>query len=468
MSLETNLGLKAQKLTPQMAAEDLATARAAFNPSVTSSFQRNTTDQQATSVFQSASSTVTSNTTGASAGLSQVLPWNGSTYSFGWNTQRSVTNAFSTFNPQLASQVTATFTQPLLRGFLVDNARQAVKTSQRALEIADVGLRQQALTTEHNVRTAYLNLIGAIANRAVAQENLDVSQASRKNTQSRVDVGTMAPNDIFAADADVAANEQRLIAAESAITTAQDALRVLVVDPARPDYWSVTIVPSDTVQLVPRQIDVEAAVKNALANRTDLITERKQIEITDLNTAVLRDSTKTSVNFQVQYSANGVAGTQIEYGSTFPPTVLGEVSRGYGGALADTFTNTNPSWTYGVQVAHPLGTTAQEAQLARSRLNRQQLEILLHNDELQVATAVRGAARQVDTLYKQVQALVTSREAQEHNLDAEQKKFAVGLSSTFNLFSIQRDLAAAKLSELQAKIAYNQALIDFEAVQRIR
>jgi hypothetical protein len=34
--------------------------------------------------------------------------------------------------------------------------------------------------------------------------------------------------------------------------------------------------------------------------------------------------------------------------------------------------------------------------------------------------------------------------------------------------SVQRDLAAAKVNELQATIAYNQALIDFEAVQRIR
>jgi outer membrane protein len=468
MSLETNLGLKAQKLNPHMAAEDLASARAAFIPSLSSSFSRNTNASVSTNFAQSSLSTISSNSTGVSAGLNQALPWYGGNYQLNWSSQRSETTAYSTFNPQLTSRLSATFNQPLMRGLSVDSARQNVKISTRALEIADVNLRQQALATERAVRSAYLSLIGALENQKVARQNLDVAQDSLRNTQARVGVGTQAPNDIYSVEADVAVNEQRLISAETNIIDAQDSLRVLVLDPARPDYWTVTIEPSDVIQITPQQIDVDAAIRNALANRTDLITERKQIEITVLNAEVLHDSTRMSANAQVSYSANGVSGTQLTYGSGFPPEILNQSSRAYTGALGDTFTNTNPSWTYGVLIGYPLGRSAQEAQYARTKLDRQQQETNLRNNELQVAESVRGAARRVETLFRQLQALQKSREAQEHNLDAAQKKFAVGFSSTFELSQIQRDVANAKLGELLGRISYNQALIDLQFVQLIR
>jgi hypothetical protein len=42
----------------------------------------------------------------------------------------------------------------------------------------------------------------------------------------------------------------------------------------------------------------------------------------------------------------------------------------------------------------------------------------------------------------------------------------VGLSDTFQLQLRQRDLAQARISELNATVAYNRSLLEFEAIQK--
>ena len=83
-----------------------------------------------------------------------------------------------------------------------------------------------------------------------------------------------------------------------------------------------------------------------------------------------------------------------------------------------------------------------------------------------MATQVREVARQVKTNQKRVDATRAARELAERRLEAEQKKFAAGMSTSFFVFQAQRDLAQARNAELQAILDYNQSLVDFEAVQQ--
>jgi len=64
-----------------------------------------------------------------------------------------------------------------------------------------------------------------------------------------------------------------------------------------------------------------------------------------------------------------------------------------------------------------------------------------------------------------VEATRKARDLAQQRLDAENKRFTVGLSSTFELLQAQRDLSRAKQAELNATIDYNRSLVDFEAVQ---
>ena len=70
--------------------------------------------------------------------------------------------------------------------------------------------------------------------------------------------------------------------------------------------------------------------------------------------------------------------------------------------------------------------------------------------------------RGLEASAKSIAAAVKARELAERNLDAEQKKFANGMSTNYQVLKIQDDLAAAQAAELQARVYYRQA----EAVYR--
>ena len=54
---------------------------------------------------------------------------------------------------------------------------------------------------------------------------------------------------------------------------------------------------------------------------------------------------------------------------------------------------------------------------------------------------------------------------QERRLDAEEKKFAAGMSTNFLVTQSQRDLAVAEVAELRAIADYRKSLVNFERVQ---
>ena len=141
------------------------------------------------------------------------------------------------------------------------------------------------------------------------------------------------------------------------------------------------------------------------------------------------------------------------------------ISEGYGTVLSRLLSFTFPTWTIGVQISYPLGTSSADANLARARLQLTQSQIPLRNIELQVTTSVRDVARQVVTNQKRVEATAATRNLMEQRLTAEQKKFAAGMSTNFLVFQAQRDLADAQNNWLSAVLDYNRSLVDFETVQ---
>src|SRR5262249_54062846 len=215
-------------------------------------------------------------------------------------------------------------------------------------------------------------------------------------------------------------------------------------------------------------IDVDSAVRNALDKRTDLRSAKNSLERSDLDIRYLKNQILPDVNAQVNYGAVGVGGTQFSGGTnpiTGITTPLPVVNRSYGAALGDVFSNAYPQWSLGVQIGYPLGAATSHANLARANLEYQQAQVQLKNMQLIIATQVRDAARNVNTNQKRVQSARASRELQEKKLQAEAKKLAAGMSSSFFVFRAQRDRARARTAEIQAISDYNKSLVDFDAVQ---
>ena len=77
---------------------------------------------------------------------------------------------------------------------------------------------------------------------------------------------------------------------------------------------------------------------------------------------------------------------------------------------------------------------------------------------------VREAIRQLKTDVKRVQASSVAKKIAEKKLKAEEKKFEVGLSTSFNVLEFQEDLAEQQSNEIKAIIDYNQSKTRFHQV----
>ena len=466
LALEHNLGIQTSRFAPQI--EDLAVAQAlaAWQPTVNSTMQATGTDSPNVSFLSGALGAKTSDDRfNTNVGVSQALPWGGS-YSVGWDSSRSTTtNIFSNFSPQLRSSLALNYRQPLLRGFSIDTARQQVLVNRINRDVADVALREAIASTTRAVRYAYWDLVYAIAALDVHGQSLELARQSLRNTRARIEIGTTAPVDAIEAEAEVALREESVIVARAQIATAEDRLRALIFDPSLPDFWTLRIEPVSSPAVVARPIDQDAAVRNALTGRTDVQQIVKALETSDINMRYFRNQTLPDVTAIVDYGVTGLGGTQFVRGAGFPGPVIGQNERSFGSVLQDLFANDFPTWTASLTVSYPLGTTAEDASLARTRLQYTQSQARLRHQQLQVVTEVRQAARQVRTNEQRMDTTRVSREAAERRLEAEERKLAAGTSTSFVVFQAQRDLAQAQTTELLALLDYTRSLIDFETVQ---
>ena len=467
MALENNLGVQAERLSPRINTLQVAQARAAYAPVLFSNFlSRNSTQPPSSFVTGGTSAILTNESFSQNAGLQQNVGWGGGRYTFSLDGSKVTTSAVdSRYNPQLTSNLSAQYVQPLLRGFKTDALRQQIDTSRNNEVIADIGLRERITTTTQEVRNAYFDLIGAVEGHKVAVQSLQLSQESLKNNQTKVEVGTLAPIDIIEAEAEVASNEEAVINAEARIKTVEDRLRALVLNPTQPDFWQVRLEPTDAPSLTPVAIDVEAAIANALANRTDIARLKKQNDNVDVNVRYAENQRMPGLDVVANYNVIGLAGTQFQFGQGFPPPVIDSSVRGFSSALRDVFGQDFRTWSVALNFSYPLGTSQADAAVASGRLQRQQGNVSLRELELFVATSVRDAARQVDTNLKRVEATRKARDRAERRLEAEQKRMTVGLSTTFQLFQAQRDLARQRQQEVNAMIDYNRSVVGFEAIQ---
>ena len=468
LALDHNLGIRSERFNPQIQDMVVADARSVWLPNLSVDVLRNNATNPASSFLAGGDDQIIDKLFNNVFTVDQQMPWAGGRYTVGWDGSRSsTTNFFSSFDPILQSNMQLSYVQPLLRNFSIDAARQQVQVATTNREIADVGLRQAIVSTERNVRNAYWDLVFAISSLEVQRQSLALAQESLRNNRARVEVGTMAPIDIVEAEAEVARNEEAVIIAETAIEQGEDVLRTLILDPAAPDFWSVRIEPTDEPLLRARQIDVDEAIRTALDRRTDLDQLRAQMTNTDVNIAYFSNQRLPDVDLQVDYALTGLGGTEFIRGLGFPGPIVGQEERAFSEVLGDLFSNSFPTWSVGVRIGYPLGRSTADANHARARLERSQTEARLLEVEVRVTGEVREVGRRVSTNLQRVDATRIATELAARRLEAEQKKFDVGMSTSFLVFQAQRDLSQSRNRELQAVLDYIKSLVDFEAVQEV-
>jgi outer membrane protein TolC len=93
-------------------------------------------------------------------------------------------------------------------------------------------------------------------------------------------------------------------------------------------------------------------------------------------------------------------------------------------------------------------------------LRQQQLG--LQRLENQVRVDVQNAQIGLQQGRAQYQSAIKQRVLQQQTVDAEQKKLAVGASTTYNVILTQRDLVTAESNEVAAQSAYAKAKVEVD------
>ena len=465
-AVENNPDLAIVRLGTEVEAAHVGESKGAFTPVFSTIFGRSSSVTPPSN-FLLGDRGVDTNDWFSSTGVRQRLPRGAGTWSVSWDTARTTTNnPISSFDPSLQSGVQIAFSQPLLRDRKIDPARQQYIIAKRNQESSELRFRESVVQTVAAVKQAYWTLKATVANVTVQQRSLELAEELARQNNVRVGAGQIPPLDLVQAEAEVAQRRENLIRARTAAADAEDRLRRLIMDPADTSFWRTRVDPIEEPAGRGPLPDVDAAVANALNARYDIARAGHELENARTNVEFLSNQRLPDVRLETSFRGSGLAGTQFLRTGGFPGIVTGTLNRSFGDALTQAFTPDYPTWSLGVTVSYPLGRSYEDANLARAQVERRQAAQRIASLRLEAAETIRQAGRQIQSAAERVDAALAGATLAEQRLDAEQRRYEVGLSTTFLVTQAQRDLLQAQVNLLQTTLDHESSLVNFEAVQQ--
>lgn len=448
-ALERNFDIRVERLVLDQAEAALKGSYGLFDPNLSLDLSTSVTRQPTSSILQAGAQAnlYLNRQERYGLGLNQFTPW-GQTFSLSWDNTRQKTNSrYALLNPSFGSSAALTTTFPLLRGFGRAAASRTVLLARSDRRSADAQFEQRLRDTLVQVEQDYWNLVYAVKDLEVRRRALELARTFQEETRRKVEVGVLAPIEQIAADAQVAAREQEIIASRQAVGDRMDILKLsLGISPGGPE-WGRAILPADE-PVPPASNDYEegALVEKALSLRPELKTELERVEKARINAAWARNQVLPQLDLTAGLTYNGISGRSLN------PFTGEVISGGFSDAWKQITGLDYKSYFAGLSLKVPLGNRAARYQFRQARLAQSAEEIALEKLRLQVVTDVRSSLRALEAARKRVEAARLTLKLQQEKLDAERKKYDNGLSTAFNVLSYQNDLSAAESAYLKATI----------------
>lgn len=431
------------------------------------------TQPQSNTVTSGTSALVTTNKT-ANFAISQTYV-TGTTASLGFNNIDQAQNSFrNTVNPVTTSNLDLTVVQPLLNGFGIAVNNRTIRIARNNIRAADHVFEQQLINTVANVVQLYWNLVSSVQQVEVRKQAVAVSQKLYEDNKKQVEIGTLAPIEIVRAEAQVASNQQALVAAESTVSQFETVLKSALSRNglASPNVMDARIIPTDVIRIPETEAiqPIQDLIGKALESRPDLAQSRIQIENSEIALTGTRAAMLPTLNVFANARNNGLAGPQNTI--TGPPNSNGVVQQpsladpffvgGYGNVLSQLFLRNFPNYSIGFNFNIPLRNRTAQANLATATVQLRQSQLQVQRQINQIRVDVQNALIGVNQARAQYQAAVQGRILQEQTLDADQKKLALGATTPYQVIQDQRDLTTAAASEVSAQAAYASARVQLD------
>lgn len=464
-ALKNNIGVAVEVLNPDIASLSISRAKEFFLPGL--SFQYNDRRENSPSYsFFDAADRVKTLYSDYSAKLNQQIPTGGS-FSLNLFGYKNDTNRrFQFINPRYGSTITFDFVQPLLKNFGFKINRREIIIASNNWEISEYQLNQSLIDTIYSVEQSYWILAYSIADLEVKQQSLKLARDLLEENKRKVEVGTMAPIEIYTAEAEVATRDADILQAETMVKNSEDRLKTIMNLPAAEMDDSVEIFPTDRPSFEKKDINVQEAMVTALANRPDLKAMKIDLKNQDLNLSYAKNQLLPELNFQVSYWSPGISGDQVLYEDDNPLSgvIIGTIPGSPSDALRDAFDRKFNNWSLGLTLNFPLNTIISRAAHAQAKVNLEQALLKIKNQEQQIFLEIKTAVRNAKTNYKRVQAYRAASELARKKLEAEQEKFNVGKSTNYLILLFQRDASNARSTELRAMVDYVLSLAYLDKV----
>ena len=435
-------------------------------------------------------SALNSQATVANFGYQQAFP-TGSAFNVSLNTTRSSASpTANVFNPSVTSALAVVFQQPLLQGFGFPVNLRFLRVARNNRKVADLAFEQQVITSLVAVMNQYYELVFAIQDVGVKEKSLALNEKLYNDNKRQVEIGTLAPIEITRAAAAVASAKGDLINSQTLALQDETLLKNLLFrNVMASNIAELGIVPTDKPDentQVP-DIALEAAVAEARQNRPDVKQAVINLDSSKIVVKATHNLLLPSLSLTAQYGAQGLGGNETLTASGAPFTALttepivnaagvpqgvfvgeptvtttGTKPGGLHEALAQVFQSNFPNYSVYLSLQMPIRNRLDQAQDITAKLQQRQNEAALQRTQNSVAVDVRNALITLTQDKAAVDTAIQSRILAEQTLDAEQKKFLLGASTTYNVILTERDLATARSVEVRALANLAEAKVNFD------
>jgi outer membrane protein TolC len=477
LALENNIDIAVDRYGPAEAEQDLRRAKSGgalrgVNTAVTNGPSSNTLLQ--TSGFLNGQDIVLGRSTVANFSVQEGFA-TGGTASLTFNNSNAFQNTGRLdVNPFLTSNLQLLVSQPLLNGFGIAINNRLIRQAKNSLKIQDYVFKQQVETTIANIVNLYWDLVSFNEQVKVAAQALAASQKLYNDNKKQVEVGTLAPISVVQAEAEIATNEQNLTVAQTNVLEQETILKNVlsrqgISSPAVANAHIITLDRIRVPDVEPVQ-PIQDVTQMALDNRPEVPQSRLGIENSKITIQGDRNNLLPQLNAFGLVNNNCLAGSANPFPAPGTPSSLIGVPNldptfagGYGTCLSQVFSRNYPDYRIGLSLTIPLRNRAAQSDYVRDSMTLRQGELGLQKQINQIRVDVQNAVIALQQARAQYQAAQKSVALEVQTLEAEQKKYALGASTVYNVILIQRDLLTAQGNQVNAESNYVKAKnnIDF-------
>src|SRR5271166_5538661 len=449
-----------------------------FDPVLTGTLQEDHYSILPTSTFSPASP---QNTTTGNFSYQQGFTW-GTNLLVGFNNTRVTAGdaPFTPLSPQLNSSFKFQLTQHLLQGFGFPANTRFIRIAKNNRELSDVAFRLQIIDSVDQVENIYWDLVFAYENARVQNESLAFARKTLSDTKKQVEIGSLAPIETVRAQSTVAQDQQLVTQAQTNLQLEQllmkNALTRTLKDPI---LATAEVIPVSTMDVPAEEpvVPTEELINEALRHRAELVESRIDLNSRDISNKAVRSALLPTVDLFAYYGGSGLGGSQNPTnlcvnnadnfgcagpnpGSSFQVPIASTV--GYGGTLNQLVNSTAPDKGVGLTLNIPLRNRAAQAVQIRSELEYRQAQMRLQQIENQVGIEIRNAQFAVQQNRASVDSAKAAVELGHQSLDAEQKKYQFGTSTTTLVLQYESQLATAESTLVNAMVAYEKSRVELD------